>query len=202
MKKICFGLVVIALALNISNTASAKPNAKLMKDLNQLQVILTKSLIQYESRQSTFNAQMPYIRIIPGRKFQLNELRELIASLGGEPKEVDAKTVIIDEVDNIIDGMLVDAAQELGIVEISNMLIYTYEDNEMKKFAQKLRDSSSFFYMLNSPCIQAQGPCYLCGVNYCFFDMFSGVMVFKFDCFCESKNCFHQILVCSFGKSF
>ncbi|MFH1092948.1 MAG: hypothetical protein V1739_02180 [Candidatus Omnitrophota bacterium] len=148
MKRICFGLVLMALVLNASNTAIANPNPKMLKDLNELLVILTKSLAQYESRQSQFNAQMPYLRIVPGRKFQINELRELIVKLEGIPKEVDMKEIIIEEVDNIIDGMLVDAAQELGIVEISNMLLYTYEELEMKQFAQKLRDSSNFFYML------------------------------------------------------
>ncbi len=148
MKKICGGLVLMALLLNISSAAIAEPNPKLLKDLNQLLVTLTKSLVQYESRQSQFNAQMPYERIIPGRKFQINELRELIVELEGVPKEIDMNDVIIEEVDNIVDGMLVDAAQELGIVEESNMLLYTYELPELQKFAQKLRDSSNFFYML------------------------------------------------------
>ena len=148
MKRICCGLVLMALVLNISNTAIAEPNPKLLKDLNQALVILTKSLVQYESRQSQFSAQMPYIRIIPGRKFQINELKKLIVNFEGVPKEIDLDAVIIEEVDNIIDGMLIDAAQELGIVEISNMLLYTYEEPELQKFAQKLRDSSNFFYML------------------------------------------------------
>ncbi len=148
MKRICCGLVLMALVLNISNTAIAEPNPKLLKDLNQALVILTKSLVQYESRQTRFNVQMPYVRIIPGRKFQINELKKLIVNFEGVPKEIDVKTVVVEDVDNIIDGMLVDAAQELGIVEISNMLLYTYEEPELQKFARKLRDSSSFFYML------------------------------------------------------
>lgn len=147
MKKTFLILCLIVFVFNLSGNLVAQ-ESKLFDELDSLSNILTKSLMNYELRQKQFNVHMPYEEIIEKRKVHITELNELIRKLNGEPKEAKAEVAVIEKMDNVVDAMMIDAREEIKIIDFCNKLLHGYDNPDVQEFATKLKDESNVAYML------------------------------------------------------
>ncbi|MFH2137937.1 MAG: ferritin-like domain-containing protein [Candidatus Omnitrophota bacterium] len=145
MRKTCL-LVAVLMLLSADCFAEIEKDA--FRHLNKSLELMQKSVKQYSVHQRQFNAQMPYVQIIPERKRQANELAELITFLGGTPLGINIKNVSIAEVNSIHEALLSDAALEMRLIEVYNFLLYKYEDEQMQKVIEFFKGQAIIYFMM------------------------------------------------------
>lgn len=145
MRKIC---LVILLSVLFSRVCVAAENTALIINLNKTLLLMKKAKHQYELRRKIFNAEMPYIQIIPEREEQIKKLTNIITRLGGVVENMDESKLVVDETDSIHDALLLDAGNEIQLIEMCNKILYRFDNAEAKKELGFVRDQAVVYFMM------------------------------------------------------
>jgi hypothetical protein len=147
MKKIGFVFAFIML-LSQTGFAQEKASPALLAELNRGVEFFTKTKVQYQTHQQAFKLEMPYIEVITGKAQQVKMLKKLVQQLGGKLNDIDEKKIIVSNVMSVDEALLLDASEEIGAIAYCNLMKYKFNDPEVNKVVDRIKDESLYFYLL------------------------------------------------------